>query len=108
MQHPKFENDTIRAITEQAIQECLQSHSYDHLLVKKWSNYILENSLRTLCEIFKSYKFVSECTIIQKSGGGMEFATRCFWDSMNDGMVIVRWENESMYCVVSIFGIAAK
>lgn len=105
MQLPKFENDTIRAITQQAIQECLQHHTYDHASVRQWADDILENSLRTLCEIFKSYKFVAQCAIVQKLGGGMEFATVCHWDSKNDGMVIERWENESIRCIVSIYGI---
>ncbi|KAH0795742.1 Dynein light chain Tctex-type 1 [Histomonas meleagridis] len=108
MQQPKFENDAVRTITEQAIQECLKNQVYDHSAVNKWSSDILENTLRALCERFQSYKFVSQCLILQKAGGGLHVSSSCYWDSNSDGMVTVRWENESMHCIVSIYGLAVQ
>jgi dynein light chain Tctex-type 1 len=108
MSQPKFETDAVRAITEQAIQSSLQNQVYDHASVNKWSSEILETTLRTLCERFPAYKFVSQCLILQKAGGGLHVSSSCYWDSNSDGMVTVRWENESMHCIVSIYGLAVQ
>lgn len=108
MQQPKFETDAVRAITEQSIQSSLNNQVYDHSSVNKWSSEILEGAVRTCSEKFPSYKFVSQCLILQKAGGGLHVSSSCYWDSNSDGMVTVRWENESMHCIVSIYGLAVQ
>ena len=108
MSAPKFETDTVRSITEQSIQSALNGQVYDHSSVNKWSSEILETTLRTLCERFPAYKFVSQCLILQKAGGGLHVSSSCYWDSNSDGMVTVRWENESLHCIVSIYGLAVQ
>ena len=108
MKSSKFDTETVRSVTEQSIQSVLDKQAYDHASVNKWSSEILENTLRTLCERFQSYKFVSQCLILQKAGGGLHVSSSCFWDSNQDGMVTVRWENESMHCIVSVYGLAVQ
>lgn len=72
------------------------------------------------------------CVIMQKNGAGLHTASSCFWDSNTDGKVgfpglgvptptapaltpsplpptgscTVRWENKTMYCIVSAFGLS--
>jgi len=46
------------------------------------------------------------CTIMQKNGAGLHTASSCFWDNSTDGSCTVRWENKTMYCIVSVFGLA--
>jgi dynein light chain Tctex-type 1 len=103
---PKFETDPVRAITDQAIRSTLNYQVYDHSSVNRWSSEILETTLRNLCERFPPYKFISQCLIVQKAGGGIHVSSSCYWDSSCDGMVTVRWENESMHCIMSIHGLA--
>lgn len=45
------------------------------------------------------------CTIMQKNGAGLHTASSCFWDNATDGSCTVRWENKTMYCIVSVFGL---
>lgn len=73
---------------------------------------------------------------MQKNGAGLQTANTCFWDNSTDGNIkhlftrllsslglllqtyfhdnfvsqtgscAVRWENKSMYCIVTVFGLA--
>ncbi len=43
---------------------------------------------------------------MQKNGGGLHTASSCYWDNSSDGSCTVRWENKTMYCIVSVFGLA--
>lgn len=44
--------------------------------------------------------------IMQKNGAGLHTASSCFWNNETDGSCTVRWENKTMYCIVSVFGLA--
>lgn len=52
------------------------------------------------------YIFTVTCTIMQKNGAGLHTASSCYWDNATDGSCTVRWENKTMYCIVSVFGLA--
>jgi dynein light chain Tctex-type 1 len=106
MEPPKFEAEAVRAITEQVIQSVLNVLPYDHKHVNKWSSEILETAVHKVCERFPSYKFASQCLILQKEGADFHVLSFCYWDSSIDGMVTIRWENEKMHCIVSIYGFA--
>ena len=63
---------------------------------------------------------------MQKNGGGLHTASSCYWDNATDGYsyssiqvqlllslfhclagsCTIRWENKTMYCVVSVFGLS--
>ena len=44
--------------------------------------------------------------LMQKNGAGLHTATSCYWDNTTDGSATLRWENKSMYCVVTVFGLS--
>jgi len=46
------------------------------------------------------------CAIMQKNGAGFHAASSCYWDNLTDGSCTVRWENKTMYVIVSVFGLA--
>ena len=52
------------------------------------------------------YLFSVTAVIMQKTGAGMAWASSCIWDEDSDGNCTVRWENDSMYCIVNVFGLA--
>lgn len=43
---------------------------------------------------------------MQKNGAGLHSTSSCYWDNNTDGSCTVRWENKTMYCIVSVFGLA--
>jgi hypothetical protein len=76
------------------------------LSISKYAILIrLPTSIFVVCDT----KFCSipvTCTIMQKNGAGLHTASSCFWDNSTDGSCTVRWENKTMYCIVSVFGLA--
>ena len=43
---------------------------------------------------------------MQKTGAGLQTAASCLWDNDTDGSSTLRWENKTMYCIVSVYGLA--
>lgn len=43
---------------------------------------------------------------MQKVGAGLHSASSCFWDNMTDGSCTVKWENKTIYVIVTVFGLA--
>eukprot|EP00985_Skeletonema_marinoi_P004420 scaffold1937_cov163-Skeletonema_marinoi.AAC.1 len=41
---------------------------------------------------------------MQKNGAGLVSAASTLWDAENDGLCKVMWENQTMHCVVTVFG----
>uniref|UniRef100_A0A672P466 Dynein light chain Tctex-type 1-like n=1 Tax=Sinocyclocheilus grahami TaxID=75366 RepID=A0A672P466_SINGR len=70
------------------------------------SIHIVESSLRQLTKLGKPFKYMVTCIILQKNGAGLQTASSCFWDNSTDGSCTVRWENKTIYCIVSVFGLA--
>lgn len=85
----------------------------------------MENCLNVLTKLQKPYKYIGKlrfskkpekilkndffvvtCMIMQKNGAGLHTASSCFWNNETDGSCTVRWENKTMYCIVSVFGLA--
>jgi hypothetical protein len=46
------------------------------------------------------------CVIMQKAGAGLNTASACLWDRQTDGSCTVKWENNTIFCIVSVFGLA--
>jgi dynein light chain Tctex-type 1 len=74
--------------------------------VGQWTNDVVETCVKRLAGLNKPFKYVVTCVIMQRNGAGLHTAASCFWDNDTDGSRTVRWENKSMYCVVTAFGLA--
>nr|XP_055028028.1 dynein light chain Tctex-type 1-like isoform X2 [Misgurnus anguillicaudatus] len=74
--------------------------------INLWSSSIVESSLNQLTKLGKPFKYIVTCILLQKNGAGLHTASSCFWDNTTDGSCTVRWENKTMYCIVSVFGLA--
>ena len=45
------------------------------------------------------------CIIMQRNGAGLHTASTCFWDTNTDGSCSVRWENDTMHAIVTVFAL---
>jgi hypothetical protein len=66
----------------------------------------IESCLKKLKDLNKPFKYIVTAVLMQKNGAGLHTATSCFWDNTTDGSATLRWENKSMYCVVTVFGLS--
>ncbi|XP_061924942.1 dynein light chain Tctex-type 1-like isoform X3 [Entelurus aequoreus] len=93
---------------EECIEGVIGGTDYSQSKVNQWTASIVEQSLTHLVKQVKPFKYIVNCTIMQKSGAGLHTANSCYWDNTTDGSCTVRWENRTMYCVVGVFAVALQ
>ncbi|XP_062510915.1 dynein light chain Tctex-type 1-like [Corticium candelabrum] len=101
-----FVVDEVSAVIKEGVETVIGSSSYHHNKVNQWTSSVVEQCLNQLTKMNKPFKYIVSCVIMQKNGAGLHTASSCFWDCATDGSCTVRWENKSMYCIVSVFGLA--
>eukprot|EP01024_Parvocaulis_polyphysoides_P058681 TRINITY_DN6321_c0_g1_i1.p4 TRINITY_DN6321_c0_g1~~TRINITY_DN6321_c0_g1_i1.p4 ORF type:complete len:123 (-),score=14.47 TRINITY_DN6321_c0_g1_i1:318-686(-) len=101
-----FVGDDVANIIKESVDYVLANQQFNQDQVGQWTQSILETCMKRLTSSSKPYKFVITCIIMQKNGGGLHTAASCYWDNQTDGSRTVRWENKTMYCTCSVFGLA--
>ncbi|CAM4646504.1 hypothetical protein PO909_011713 [Leuciscus waleckii] len=101
-----FVVDEITTVIKEAVESTIGNHSYQHNKINQWMSNIVESSLSQLTKLGKPFKYIVTCIILQNNGAGLHTASSCFWDNTTDGSCTVRWENKTIYCIVSVFGLA--
>ncbi|XP_048047066.1 dynein light chain Tctex-type 1-like isoform X1 [Megalobrama amblycephala] len=105
-----FVVDEITTVIKEAVESTIGNSSYQHSKINQWMSNIVESSLNQLTKLGKPFKYIVTCIILQKNGAGLHTASSCFWDNTTDGKTYwsctVRWENKTIYCSVSVFGLA--
>jgi dynein light chain Tctex-type 1 len=102
----QFVVDEVSNAIKEAIETTIGGNSYMHAKVNQWTNGVVESCLASLTKLQKPFKYIVTCVIMQKNGAGLHTASSCYWDNSTDGSCTVRWENKTMYCIVSVFGLA--
>jgi len=102
----QFVVDDVSKIIKEAIEVSIGGNTYSHSKVNQWTSNVVESCLGKLVALQKAYKYIVTCTIMQKNGAGLHTASSCYWDNATDGSCTVRWENKTMYCIVSVFGLS--
>ncbi|KAJ4929103.1 hypothetical protein JOQ06_005103 [Pogonophryne albipinna] len=101
-----FVVDEVSKIIKESVEATIGANAYQHSRVNQWTTSVVEQCLSQLSKLGKPFKYIVNCIIMQKNGAGLQTASTCFWDNSTDGSCAVRWENKSMYCIVSVFGLA--
>ena len=102
----QFIVDDVSKIIKEAIEHTIGGNAYQHDKVNNWTGHVVENCLSVLTKEQKPYKYIVTSMIMQKNGAGLHTASSCYWNNDTDGSCTVRWENKTMYCIVSVFGLA--
>ncbi|KAG8123683.1 hypothetical protein E2320_019047 [Naja naja] len=102
-----FVVDEVSNIIKEAIEGTIGGNAYLHSKVNQWTTTVVEQILSHLTKLGKPFKYVgNDLCDYAKNGAGLHTANSCFWDNAADGACTVRWENKTMYCIVSAFGLA--
>ncbi|XP_073318444.1 dynein light chain Tctex-type 1-like [Pagrus major] len=101
-----FNSEEADNIVKECIESVVGTDDYSQSLVNKWTASIVERCLTQMLKVGKPYKYIVTCAVMQKTGAGLHTANSCYWDTAMDGSCTVRWENRTMYCVVSVFAVA--
>lgn len=74
--------------------------------LQEWRDMVADRCLDSLKKLCPNFKYVVSCFLQQKAGAGVSVSTALYWDARTDSSTTVKWENETLACVVTIFGVA--
>ncbi|KAI9599388.1 tctex1 domain protein 2 [Syncephalis fuscata] len=101
----KFRPAVVTTLIQQLLKEKLESASYDAETASDTAKEIADILKNKLQELDLSrYKYVVNVIIGENSGVGARMDCRCFWDMDTDKMVKETFANDSLFCVVTVFG----
>lgn len=101
-----FVVDDVSKIIKETVESTIGGNAYQNDKVNSWTGSVVETVLQVLTQLQKPYKYIVTCMIMQKNGAGLHTASSCYWNNDMDGSCTVRWENKTMYCIVSVFGLS--
>mmetsp|Transcript_28549 Transcript_28549/g.32658 ORF Transcript_28549/g.32658 Transcript_28549/m.32658 type:complete len:113 (-) Transcript_28549:234-572(-) len=96
----------VNTIAQATLKKHLEAREYDAKEVREWCNRISEDIVQDLQKKNNNFKYCVTCTIMQKNDGGLHLSSSCFWDSSTDGSCTLKWDHDTMYCIVNVFGFA--
>ena len=127
----RFIAEDVSTVIQECLEQILGGSTYQTSKTDAWTNQVVEACLGKLAALEKAFKYSQKCkksqttsfnhcfstnfqlffysvtcTLMQKTGAGLHAASSCWWDPNTDGSCTVRWENKTMHCVVTVFGLA--
>ena len=104
----EFIVEDVETTIKSAIGSVLNDSSYVPTKVNDWSNNIISGALKGLQSLNRPYKYVLSVIIMQKNGAGLTSVASTFWDVNKDGLCKVTWENNTMHCIVTVYGLSVN
>ena len=104
----EFIVEDVETTVKSAIGSVLSDSSYVPTKVNDWSNSIISGALKGLQSLNRPYKYVISVIIMQKNGAGLTSVASTFWDVSKDGLSKVTWENNTMHCIVTVYGLSVN
>ncbi|CAH8590934.1 unnamed protein product [Dicrocoelium dendriticum] len=102
----KINLEDVEAMIQKNLDKILNNEFYTQEKAPQLARTLIETCLDSLVKMGKPYKYVVNCTVVQKCGGGLFHGSSCYWDTARDSTCTVRWENKTMHCVMTVFSIA--
>eukprot|EP01105_Mastigella_eilhardi_P022761 TRINITY_DN565_c0_g1_i1.p2 TRINITY_DN565_c0_g1~~TRINITY_DN565_c0_g1_i1.p2 ORF type:complete len:156 (-),score=55.67 TRINITY_DN565_c0_g1_i1:149-568(-) len=103
----KFRSAMVQPLLHNLLAERLRGTSYDPENTPKLTKELADDIKKILKgqPNLERYKFVVQVVIGEQRGEGVKMACRCFWDSDADGFAKETFVNDSLFCVVTAYGI---
>ncbi|XP_026272285.1 dynein light chain Tctex-type 1-like [Frankliniella occidentalis] len=102
----RFSNEEVSSIVHECVDNAIGENSFSNEMASIWSSTIASACIANLNKLNKPYKYTMTCSIMQKNGAGVHSASSCYWDNSNDAVCSVQWENDTIRCIVNVFGFA--
>ncbi|KAL7427468.1 hypothetical protein ACHAXM_000868 [Skeletonema potamos] len=99
-----FAMDDIETVIKSSIGSVLTDTQYNPSKINDQINSIISATLKGLQSLNRPYKYATTAILMQKNGAGLVSAASTYWDAERDGLCKVMWENQTMHCVVTVFG----
>jgi dynein light chain Tctex-type 1 len=103
-----FSVDDVETILRGAIHGTLNENSYNPKKINEWTNSIVGTCMKELHALNRPFKYAITCIIMQKNGAGLNTSVSMKWDAAKDGFCKVPWQNATMHCIVTVFGLSVN
>lgn len=103
-----FSAEDVETIVKSNIAVVLNDAMYNGQKTNDWSNSIIDSTLKGLQSLNRPFKYIVTVVIMQKNGAGMVSSASTYWDATKDGLCKVKWENGTIHCLVTVFGISIQ
>ncbi|KAK1789458.1 hypothetical protein P4O66_015382, partial [Electrophorus voltai] len=125
-----FVVDEVSTIVKEAVEGAIGGNAYQHNRVNQWTNNVVEQCLTQLSKLGKPFKYIVmmlahviffHLTLSVPLNSNLHYHAE-EWSWFADSLFMflgqhhrwydahrsctVRWENKSMYCIVSVFGLS--
>lgn len=89
---------------DEIVSSKLSRAQYNINEAQSWTNIICDSILKELTNFNKNFKYIVNCLIMQKADCGLNISGSCYWDNEVDGSASIKWENNTLICIVNVYG----
>ncbi|KAM8745635.1 dynein light chain Tctex-type protein 2B [Acanthopagrus schlegelii] len=101
----KFKPAIVKECIREIVRERLSGMQYDPEEVPELSRSLAESIKDKVKHLgFDRYKLVVQVVIGEQRGQGVKMSSRCLWDADTDNYAEDVFMNDSLICVVAVFG----
>jgi len=104
-----FDINQIKFLIKDILHDKFDRSQFECEQIRQWNDEILNEIINRLTQIqskqiHQQMKYIA--TIIIGEKAGLHTSVSCFWDGTTDGCVTVKWENQNLFLIVTVFGLA--
>lgn len=102
-QNGALSSDSIQEDVTTVLRNKLGNEVWNPTKVDGWIDDIVGTILKELAELKRPFKYVVMCVVMQRTGAALSTGFISLWDNTKDGMVHVPYENDSLYCLTTVY-----
>lgn len=97
--------DEIKEKITQANELTLKDQVFATQNASQWSSTIIETILKGMQSFNKPYKYIVTVVLLQKTGGALCSTCVAHWNKDYDVVVSDKFENDTIQCLTTVYGI---
>ena len=98
--------DSVSDVVKNVIYGTLNGQVFSNSKVQSWIDEIGDSVLAELKKLNENFKLVVSCIISEQKGAGISASITSLCDDETDGACTIKWGNDSIQCIVSVFAAA--
>ena len=98
----------LTSLVNNIIRQFLNDKDYDKEVAQSWCDDINAEIIKDLRQQQTGFKFIIHTTISKKGESSFHFSNSFLWNKKTDGSIFVKYENATLKCFVSLYGISSE
>ena len=98
----------LTSLVNNIIRQFLNDKDYDREVAQSWCDDINAEIIEDLRQQQTGFKFIIHTTISKKGESSFHFSNNFLWNKKTDGSIFVKYENATLKCFVSLYGISSE